>query len=125
MTTVGPVCHIPPKNNINQPGPQNLPAIPPAQPNIQSLMNTVNALRQVVNQLTGRQGSQGPAGQAGAQGKPGTSAKGTWSEQNRQEETVKIYQNNDPSTGNYVEVKQINKLVMENKDTGQTWTWKR
>ena len=88
-------------------------------------MNTVNALRQVVNQLTGRQGSQGPAGQAGAQGKPGTSAKGTWSEQNRQEETVKIYQNNDPSTGNYVEVKQINKLVMENKDTGQTWTWKR
>ena len=125
MTTVGPVCHIPPKNVINQPPVQPLPAIPPAQATLQSLANTVNAMRQVVLIITGQMGTRGPQGAAGRQGQPGTSAKGTWSEQSRQEETIKIYQNNDKSTGNFVDVKQINKLVMGNKDTGQTWTWNR
>ena len=125
MSTVGPVCHIPPKTTINQPAPRPLPAIPPAQPTLQSLADTVNKMRQVILIITGQQGSQGRQGVPGPQGQPGTTAKGTWSEKSRQEDTVKVYQNNDPNTGNYVEVKQINKLVMGNKDTGQEWTWDR
>jgi hypothetical protein len=83
-------------------------------------------MRQVIMILTGQlaQGPQGPRGAAGQAGKD-SSAKGTWVEQSRVEHKVKIYQNNDPSTGNFVEVNQINKLNMVNKDTKQTWTWNR
>jgi hypothetical protein len=83
-------------------------------------------MRQVIMILTG-QLAQGPRGARGAAGQNGSnsSAKGTWTEQSRVEDTVKIYQNNDPSTGNFVEVKQINSLTMANKDTGQTWKWSR
>lgn len=124
-----PVCHIPPQNQIGQPGPTNLPAIPPSAPTLQSLHQTVSAMRQVILILTGQlaQGPQGARGAAGQAGRPGSnsSTKGTWTEQSRVEETVKIYQNNDPSTGNFVEVKQINTLTMNNKDTNQKWTWNR
>jgi hypothetical protein len=122
MSAIPPVCHIPPVTPTTQPSPLNLPSIPPAVATLQSLAATVNAMRQVVIVLAGQQGRPGVPG---PQGQPGKSSKGTWSETSRAEETVKIYQNNDPSTGNFVEVKQINKLVMSNKDTGQNWTWNR
>lgn len=121
MTDQAPVCHIPPTTTTDQPHPVNMPAIPPAQPNLQSLVNTVNAMRQTIIILMGQQGAQGRAGAAGKD----SSAKGTWSESSRVTSKVKIYQNNDKSTGNFVEVEQINKLTMTNKDTKQTWTWQR
>jgi hypothetical protein len=121
MSAQAPICHIPPVTTTTQPGPVNLPSIPPAQPNLASLAATVNAMRQVIMILVGDQGAQG---RPGANGKD-ANAKGQWSETKRVTQTVKVYQNNDPSTGNFVEVQQINQLVMGNKATGQTWTWNR
>lgn len=124
MTAQAPVCHIPPDVPTDQPSPKNLPAIPPAQATLQSLQASVNAMRQVVLIITGQQGSQGRPGAPGQNGQ-NANAKGTWSEITRTTSKVKVYQNNDPSTGNYVEVEQINSLTMGNQDTGQTWRWSR
>lgn len=118
------VCHIPPEAPTTNPAPANLPGVPPAQPNIPSLVNTVNALRQIIQVITGQQGTQGRPGIPGRNGQ-NTSAKGSWNETHRTTEKVKIYQNNDPTTGNFIEVEQINSLVLTNKDTGQKWTWNR
>lgn len=120
------VCHIPPTQPKTQPGPVNLPAIPPAQPTIASLVNTVNQMRQVIMIMAGQQGAQGRPGAPGPAGSANANnSKGTWVEKSRIEHKVRIYQNNDPTTGNFVEVEQINRLIMGNKDTGQTWTWNR
>lgn len=125
MSATPPICHIPPVTPKTQPGPVNMPSIPPAGPTIPQLLATVNAMRQVIIILSG-QLAAGPQGPRGAQGAAGTSgAKGTWNEQSRTTETVKVFQNNDPSTGNFVEVEQVNSLNMVNKDTGQTWKWTR
>jgi hypothetical protein len=115
MSTVGPVCHIPPATSASLPGPKNLPNVPPAEPNIQSLVATVNALRQLVIILSGQQGSGGSISSK--------APSGSWSQKSIQTETVKVYQNNDPSTGNFVEVQRVTQLVMGNNATQQTWTY--
>lgn len=129
MTVVGPVCHIAPVAP-DQPNtsPDAIPAIPPATPDIQSILRTVNALRQAMNVLTGKQ--SGTDGQNGFTPQingfvSSSNNKVQWTEQSRKMEKVKVYQNNDPSTGNFVEVERINQLVMVNKATGQTWSWDR
>jgi hypothetical protein len=120
MAATPPVCHIPPVTQTTQPGPQALPNIPPAQPTIASLTATVNALRQLVMILAGQQGPQGPNG---AQGKAAPA--GSWKQKSISTSKVKVYQNNDPSTGVFVEVQRIDNLVMGNSDTNQTWTFQR
>src|SRR5258708_1253369 len=99
MSTVGPVCHLPPTTTINQPGPVNLPSIPAAQPTLQSLQATVNAMRQVIMIITGQQaqGPQGPRGAAGQNDKS-ASSKGTWVETARTTDKVKIYQGGDKNS---------------------------
>jgi len=120
MSTVGPVCHIPPNTTAETHEPVNLPAIPPAMPNLQSLTATVNALRQALMIYTGQRGPQG------AQGRSGKDApSGSWTQSDIQTEKVKIYQNNDPSTGNFVEIERVNKLTMKNNSTNQTWVFNR
>lgn len=118
-----PVCHIPPETTTTtQPGPTELPSVAPAQPNLASLTATVNALRLVMNYITGRQGPQGPQGAAGSNTKPKPPR---WSEVSRTESTERIYQNNDSSSSNYVDVKSINQLKMRDNVTGEGWTWDR
>lgn len=121
MADTAPVCHIAPVDDPQQPSPQNLPSIPPAQPNLASLVQTVNAMRQTIIILAGQQGVAGAQGAAGQN----ASAKGTWTEnrQARVTEKVKIY---DPSDNTrFVEVDRVNALQMVNKATGQTWVWSR
>lgn len=119
-----PVCHVPPDSSAAQPGPQNLPGIPPPTASIASLLATVTALRHTMLIITGRQGVQGPRGQSGPRGQDVT-AKGQWQEDKaaRIVETVKIFSKSDPT--NFVEVEQVNGITMKNKDTGQTWNWRR
>jgi hypothetical protein len=117
----GPVCHIPPATTAAQtPDPQPLPAIPPAQANIASLTATVNAMRNVVLILAGLNGTPGPAG---AKGKDAPA--GSWTQSDIQTSKKKVYQNDDPSTGIFVEVLQVDRLVMKNDATRQTWTFNR
>jgi hypothetical protein len=127
MTSVGPICHLPPATDTkSQPGPQTLPSVPPAQPNIASLTATVNALRQAVNYLAGRQGVKGSQGQINNfTTKQNDKKSGRWTEQARTTEKVKVYQNNDNTSQNWVEVERINQLKMKDSVTGEVWTWDR
>lgn len=115
-----PVCHIPPTTVETPHGPVPIPSIPAPQPNIASLTATVSALRNAFMILSGQ---RGPAGAQGTAGKsPPT---GSWAQGEIVTETVKIFQNNDPSTGNFVEVQRINKLTFNNKQTQQTIVFNR
>lgn len=117
-----PVCHIPPVVPKSITTPNNLPGVPIAQPNLASLTDTVNRLRQLVLILSGQQGVDGPQA-FGNNIKPDKDKKGTWIEQSRQTETVKVYNPDDRTQ--FVEIERVNRLVMNNKDTGQRWTWDR
>lgn len=121
-----PVCHIPPVNPTTaQPGPKALPGIPQPTPSIEGLLATVQAMKTIIERIT----NQNPLDNGttnGFQRKPERdNQKLQWIEQARVTERVKVYQNNDPSTGNFVEVERINKLTMADKNTGQTWVWDR
>lgn len=118
MANVGPVCHLPPPASAALPGPQSLQNVPPAQPNIASLTATVNALRNLVLILAGLNGQPGANGQAGK-----SQPAGSWTQKSIETKMQKIYQNNDPSTGNFVEVQTVTSLVMTNSATKQTWTY--
>ena len=106
----------------------NVPAIPPAMPTLASITATVNTMRQAVQILAGQQATQGrgvpPVGATGAAG-PNVDRTGTWNELSRTTETVRIYQDNDQTSPNWVDIARINSLTMVNKDTGQKWTWNR
>lgn len=112
---VGSVCHIPPSSTPGNPGPIAIPGLPaPAAANIPSLQATVNQLREIIITILGQQGAQGAAGK---NAKPGD-----FVQKSIKTVTKKIYQNNDPSTGNFVEVQQVQQLVLASK-TGGTWTY--
>ncbi len=113
-----PVCHIPPTQPSRQPSPQELPSIPVAQANVQSLTASVNAMRQVINYITGRQGPQGPQGTSGSPSKPAR-----WTEASRSTGTVRIYNPDDKTQ--FVDVEQINQLTMKDGVTGESWSWNR
>lgn len=118
-----PVCHIPPENaSIPQPGVRNLPGIPIAT-DLRSLYAAVNAMRQTILIITNQQDTTG-ANNFSVKPDP-NAKKQQWLEVSRVVEKVKVYQNNDPSTGNFVEIERINKLTMGDKNTGQQWTWDR
>lgn len=117
MTAVPPVCHIPPVQPTTQPQPVNLPSIPPAQPNVQSLADTVNQMRQLLMYL---------AGQIAKNASNGTGARSQvarWSEASRTTSNVRVYNPNDKTQ--YVDVEQINTLTMKDGITGDAWTWHR
>lgn len=119
-----PVCHVPPEDvNIPQPPGSTLPPIPQAT-DLRSALAAIAALTQTIRIITNQIDNRGILN--GFNRKPDPNQpKPQWVEKSRVEDTVKIYQNNDPSTGNFVEVKQINRLVMVDKNTGNGWTWDR
>ena len=124
--TVGPVCHIPPANTPGNSQPQNMPGLPgPVSANDpNSMANLLNAMRlamlALLNQL-----NDNNKGQGGFNRRPDPSKKPSWTEVNRVTETVRVFQNNDKTSGNWVDVEQINSLTMQNKQTGDQWKWKR
>jgi hypothetical protein len=123
MANVGPVCHIPPTNSQGSQLPADLPGIPPAaQQTLASLQHTVNQLRQIIIVLTGQNGARGPAGQNGANAPTPGASQTSFTQKNVSYTTTKIFQNNDPTTGNFVEIQTVQNLVMTNKQ-GATWTY--
>lgn len=119
---VGPVCHIPPVTVVTpQPAPLNLPSIPPAGATIDSLVHTVNAMRQVIIILSGQRGAQGAQGAQGSPAKKNPPQR--WTENVRTTETVRIFDPNDHDV--FVDVERINHLAMKDGVTGETWVWDR
>jgi hypothetical protein len=131
-STVGPVCHIPPANTPGDPQPQNMPGIPgPVSPptgnNGQAAFNAaiaalLNAMRLLLLQLANQTGTKG---QGGSISSPKSNNKARWTESNRVTTTVRVFQNNDKTSNNWVDVEQINSLTMKDSVTGSQWTWKR
>jgi len=128
MSNVGPVCHIPPANTPGNPQPHNLPGIPgpvsgqgPSQAAINAeFAALLNALRQLLLQLANQQGTQGQINNATSKNQ-----KGRWTESGRVVQTVRVFQNNDQSSPNWVDVEQINSLTMHDNVTGSQWKWQR
>lgn len=142
-----PVCHIPVDEVISQPQPAKFPPLSRVN-DLTSLLNTVNNMVLILEQLTGQtptagpvglRGTGGAAGSSGVSGSPGKQGKngkdgkdgkpaktGSWTEDRSQrvEEKIKIYQDNDNTSPNWVEIKRINRVVFTN-NAGQTIVWKR
>jgi hypothetical protein len=128
MSNVGPVCHIPPASTPGNPQPKNIPGIPgPVAPgDANGTANLVNAMRLALLSLLNQLGSIGNNTTIinnGGASSPKQS-KSQWTEQSRVTDKVKIYQNNDKNSSNFVEVEQVNQLIMRDNN-GNTWTWSR
>ncbi len=124
-----PVCHVPTPGAEADPNSSGqssgLATIPPAQPNIASMMRTLNALRQVVNKMNGKDPDNRNRSTTYGMTSSNSNKKPQWSEVSRKTEKVKVYQGNDKDSENWVEIEQINQLVMQNKNDGQKWEWNR
>lgn len=127
MSNVGPVCHIPPKTTPGNPQPQALPGLPgPASPSDPvSMANLLNAVRLAM--LPFLNNNQKPNNTAINDfiTKPSPDSRSSWVEVERVHQKVRVYQNNDKTSPNYVDINQINKLVMQHKKTGERWVWQR
>lgn len=118
MAAVGPVCHIPPKTVAVVKNPVPIPAVPPpAKATLASLQYTVNQLREIINIITGQQGNNGSSGSISSP------AGGSFTQTSVQYKSVRVYQNNDVNSPNFVDVQYVSKLVMGNNSTKSTWTY--
>lgn len=120
-----PVCNINVQPPTSEPTQPQLPAIPVAT-DLASALNAINTMRRIIQTITNQNSNN--AGFRTTSFK--TNQSGQKKNSNFQEvairrttKTTKIYQNNDPSTGVYVEVKQITGLTFVNKATGQEVVW--
>lgn len=120
-----PVCSDSKDEVITQPIPNNNLAIPVAT-DLQSALAAIAALRAAVMALTNRLGGI-PATPFKPQFNGFTSKKTTsrWSEvrQARSVKVVRVKQKTNPN--NFVDVEQINGLTMQDRITGDKWTWSR
>jgi hypothetical protein len=141
-----PVCHISTGSvPIKQPRATLLATIPVAV-DLPSALVAINALKLLIQVMSGQQGVGGArgglggalaggggaavAGAPGTQGQKGKDAKDPKSrfvEDRSQRVTQKkrIFQDNDKHSDNWVDIAQINKVVWVDKVTGETIVWTR
>jgi hypothetical protein len=116
-----PVCHVSKDQVISQPAPKTQPSIPLAT-DLASALAAIGALKKIVENLTQPQ----PQNNTGGNGFKTTNnppPNGTWQQQSRTTEKVKITNPSDPSQ--FVEIERINALTMVDTTTGNTWKWNR
>lgn len=147
-----PVCLVPTGPIIQQPDPAKFPTIPQAV-DLPSALVSLNAIRQILAQLTGLvpitgtgdgSGGASPGGGGGAAGGGGGGAASSSPASNqpksgqdsqtlggrfiedkskRVTKQEKVYDPNDHTV--YVTVERINRVVWVDKLTGQTIVWQR
>jgi hypothetical protein len=116
MTNFGgaPVCSQPTSTPTQQNNPVGaIPAIPPAQANMTSILATVRALTQAVQQLAGFIGGQ--VNNAGIV------------ETSRTTQTVRVFRINKDGSVNrnqFIDVRRISALNMQDKKSKEKWTFK-
>jgi len=81
-----------------------MPSVPPATPDLQSLVHTVNILRTIIINMQ-------------------NTRKAVWRETGRVTEMVRVFNPTDHTQ--YVDVERINRLTMADQVTGQVWEWNR
>jgi hypothetical protein len=143
-----PVCHVSTGSvPIKQPRATLLPTVPVAV-DLPSALAAINALKLLIQVMSGQQGVGGArggapsggliggggialAGSPGSQGQKGKDAKdesgGRFVEDRKQRVVQKkrIFQDNDKTSENWVDIAQINKVVWVDKVTGETIVWVR
>lgn len=147
MVGKAPVCHVSTDQIVfDQPDRVRMPSIPDAPTDLASALAAINALRLLVQLLSGQQsiagprgisgfvgarggggavGSPGGQGPKGAKGKDGKTPRFEEDQSQRVSKKKKVYQNNDNTSENWVEIDQINKVVWVDNVTGQTLVWSR
>lgn len=122
-----PVCHINPPIPGAEPTQPPLPAIPIAT-DLQSALAAINTMRMIIQTMNNQNQNNNNKPFSGFR----TNDSGQKKNSNFQEvtskrttTTKKIYQNNDPSTGVFVEVKQITGLTFLNPVSKQEISWKQ
>lgn len=132
--TDAPVCHVPTDQQIDQPPPVSLPAIPQVMHgDWQSVINAVNAIRLALQMMAGQlqrpslaAPSSGPRSTLKAppsQSKSNPNKPPQWTELSRKTSKQKIYNPDDKSQ--FIELEQIDQLIWQNKASGDKIEWKR
>lgn len=120
MSNVGPVCHIPPVSQEATPQPKNIPGLMGAPTDLQSALSAIRNLQEIIKYITGGTTIiNNIGGSSSIKTQPGS-----FTQQSVETQKVKIYQNNDPTSDNWIEIEQINGLTMVNK-IGETWKYNR
>ncbi len=141
-----PVCHISTGSQvIDQPKPTLLLSVPVAV-DLPSAIAAINALKLIVQMISGQQpvtgarGNQGAPGlrggggsssSPGAQGQKGDKGGGKENDRfiedksQRVQKKKRIFQDNDKKSENYVDIMQINRVVWVDTVTGGKITWTR
>lgn len=147
-----PVCHIPVDQTItDQPRAARFAPIPPVV-DLPSAIIAINNINLIIQQITGQnpprglpgarggvgaagggsssgeQGKPGKDGKDGQPGKPGKTPKGgrfTEDKSQRVTKKLKVYQDNDKTSDNWVEIERINRVVWIDNVTGEHIVWTR
>lgn len=120
-----PVCAVNPPSPIVEPLPRLLPTVPIAT-DMASALAAINALRQIILMMTnaipanGAQGAQGPAGP------PAKKTQSNFKQTSiaQVDVTIPVRDGDGNQIGTAV-VGQVNKLVLTNPVTLETWTFTR
>lgn len=122
-----PVCNINPPSPSAEPTVPSIPAIPVAT-DLQSAIRAINTMRGIIQTMTNQIANNNSGARTTSFKSSGSTKKNSDFAEltaKRTTATKKIYQNNDPSTGVFVEVKQITGLTFLNPVTGQRISWKQ
>lgn len=141
-----PVCHISTGSTpIPQPRATLLPSVPAAV-DLPSALAAIAALKLLIQMLAGQQspsgakgntiapggggialvtGAPGQQGQKGQDAKDPTGGRFVEDRSKRVTQEKRIFQDNDKTSSNYVDISQINRCVWVDKVTGETIVWSR
>ncbi len=144
-----PVCHISTNQLIiDQPEATLLPSVPIAV-DLPSALKAIAALKLLLQMLSGQQsfngaggfngqaglrGSAGVAGSSGKAGAPGKAGKAgkdgkpprfVEDRSARVKKKVRVFQDNDDSSDNWVDIERIDRVVWVDQVTGQRIEWSR
>lgn len=120
---VGPVCHIPAATQPANPIASGVAGIGAPPRDLPTALASIAQLQNVVRQLT-QQLVQNNTTTFSIRS-DGGDKKTQWIQKDIVTEKIKVYQNNDSSSPNWVEIERTNGLTMVDKATGGTWVYKR
>jgi hypothetical protein len=83
----------------------------------------VNQLRQIISTTTGQNGTNGQNGQNSSSGGGSAQPGGSFTQISVTQATQRVYQNNDKTSQNWVDVQYVSQLIMGNNATKSTWTY--
>lgn len=120
-----PVCHIPPDVANVDPATPRLPPIPTPTHDLNSIIQAILALKMGYEMLAGMRSNMaprtGPGGISGFKTNRGASKQGRWNQVIRQLETVRVFNPTDPTQ--FVDVRRVKRLVMQDNVTGEQWIY--